>query len=168
MPWPSGGISVANVDAGTDVPALSRVDLKNLIDQFNEAILSRGGIDGVCELDANLKIPFNRLSGVEVGSITTASLISGQFDLGFISHSLGTDDVDFGGTVVGNGSNFTFRQTIGANLTGTDGRTTAIGNPSFTGGNVSTAPPSGQIGWAVQNAGQTQQVTLRYWIRRRS
>lgn len=168
MPWPAGGVPVVNVDAGTDSAALARADLKTLIDQFNEMVLSRGGANGVCELDANLKIPFNRLSGVEVGSITTASLTSGQFDLGFISHSLGTDDVDFGGTVVGNGSNFTFRQTIGANLTGTDGRTTAIGNPGFTGSNVSTAPPSGQIGWSLQNAGQTQQVTLRYWIRRRS
>ena len=168
MPWPSGGVPVTNVDAGTDVPALSRVDLKNLIDQFNEAILSRGTANGVCELDANSKIPFNRLSGVEVGSITTPSLPSGQFDCGTITHSLGTDDVDFGGTIHGNGGNFTLRQIPAANLTGTDGRTVHIGTPNIGGGNASVAPASGSIAYCVENGGQTQTVTLRYWIRRRS
>ena len=168
MPWPSGGISVVNVDAGGDVPALARVDLKTLIDQFNAAILSRGGIDGVCELDANSKIPFSRLSGVEVGIITTASLPVGQYEGGVITHNLGTDDVDFGGTIQGNGVNFTFRQTVAANLTGTDARTVHIGNSFFGGGNASVAPVSGSIAYSIENGGQTQSVTLRYWIRRRS
>lgn len=168
MPWPSGNISVVNVDAGGDVPALARVDLKTLIDQFNAAISSRGGIDGVCELDANSKIPFNRLSGVEVGSIVIASTAAGTSTPGTITHALGTDDVDFGGTVVGDGAVFLARQVVAALLVGPDGRTTHIGYASVDPPGVTAAPASGSIAYHVKNDGQTQGVTLRYWIRRRS
>lgn len=166
MPWPN--VPVTTVGMDQDADTLPRSDILDLANKFNQLIAMRGVADGVCELDANLKIPFNRLSGVEVGSITTPSLPSGQFDCGTITHSLGTDDVDFGGTIHGNGGNFTLRQIPAANLTGTDGRTVHIGTPSVGGGNASVAPASGSIAYCVENGGQTQTVTLRYWIRRRS
>ena len=102
------------------------------------------------------------------GTLTTASLPVGQYEGGVITHNLGTDDVDFGGTIQGNGANFTLRQIPAANLTGTDARTVHVGNNTTGGGNASAAPASGTIAYSIENAGQAQTVTLRYWIRKRS
>lgn len=41
MPWPTGTISSANVDAGTDSPANARGDLLSLIDKVNSIITSQ-------------------------------------------------------------------------------------------------------------------------------
>ena len=70
MPLPAGGVPVTNVDAGADSAAQARLDLKNLIDQFNQLIQAFGGASGACDLDANALVPIARLPGVTISGAT--------------------------------------------------------------------------------------------------
>lgn len=62
--WPSGSVSTANLDAGSDSPAAARPDLKSAVDKLNEAIAARGAADGVAGLDATARLPLAQLTAV--------------------------------------------------------------------------------------------------------
>jgi len=72
--WPSSDIDTTDLDAGTDVPATARADLKEAVDNINTIRAARGVADGIASLDASGKVPVAQLpvtpvaSGVEVKS----------------------------------------------------------------------------------------------------
>lgn len=163
MPWPAGNVPVANVDEGTDSAALARVDLKTLIDQFNAAIASRGGADGVCELDASGKIPFSRQSGVVVGTYTTAVLASPGQDERSVAHGLGTDDIDIGISLFGSNI-IPGAQSVSGTAMGADKRFVTVG-----GSVIYLSPPApGNVAIAVRNDGGDQTITVNWWARKRT
>ncbi len=60
MPWPQDDLSTANFDADTDKPSLARPMLVRLINAVKAIIPMRGAADGICDLDANGKVPDGR------------------------------------------------------------------------------------------------------------
>lgn len=61
MAWPTGSVSTANLDQGSDSPAQARSDLKTLVDKVNDMIQARAAADGVASLDGSGKVPQGQL-----------------------------------------------------------------------------------------------------------
>ena len=61
MTFPSGTITTANLDSGSDNPASARTDLYNAVIALNTIITEGGGANGVAILDANDKLPTGKL-----------------------------------------------------------------------------------------------------------
>ena len=57
MPWPADNLATAHVDDANDSPAAARAGLLALIRALKAMIAGRGTANGVCELDANARIP---------------------------------------------------------------------------------------------------------------
>lgn len=57
MAWPAGGISTANLDAGTDSPAAARPQLLAAVQAVNDIAASRGAANGVASLDSAGQVP---------------------------------------------------------------------------------------------------------------
>lgn len=98
MPWPN--VPVTTVGMDQDADTLPRSDILDLTTKFNQLIAMLGVANGVCDLDANGKIPPERLGRV-FGTYTTASLAPNSSDERSITHGLGTDNIDFGATMFG-------------------------------------------------------------------
>lgn len=77
MAFPTTQASKAALDQGTDSPATARAELADLVDAVNAIITSYAQALGICDLDANGKIPAARLPG-GVGSGTDADLLDGE------------------------------------------------------------------------------------------
>jgi microcystin-dependent protein len=57
MPWPGSSISTANLDAGTDSPALARPALLAAVQAVNDIVSMRAVADGVASLDSTGQVP---------------------------------------------------------------------------------------------------------------
>lgn len=57
MPWPSGGISTANLDSGGDSPGLARPALLAAVQAVNDIAGSRAAINGIASLDGSGLVP---------------------------------------------------------------------------------------------------------------
>ena len=66
-PWPTDDLATTHFDAGSDSPADARPILKKALDYLKAIIGARGSADGVCELDANAKVPPARIRRGEAG-----------------------------------------------------------------------------------------------------
>ena len=67
MTWPTDDLSTTHFDAASDSPASARPVLKRLIEIVKTLIGARASADGVCELDANAKVPPARIRRGEAG-----------------------------------------------------------------------------------------------------
>ena len=105
---------------------------------------------------------------IATGSYTTTSIGSGLTleVLSIAAHGLGTDDIDFGGTLEFSDTNQSNKK--GACILGVVGRRVSL-NASAVGTNTLTAnPASGDIGAFFYNAGlNSQTITLHWWARTR-
>lgn len=164
MAWPAGSVSVVNVDSGGDIPAIARLDIKNLIDQFNEAIASRGGMDGVCELDPTARIPAVRM-GYATGTYSV-TLGANFADDRHIAHGLGTDNLDCGVAVYVVGANIIQIGQYAAHIMTANRFVVAnLGNGAATLG-VSSFPPPGQLALRVVNDyGASRTLEVNWWAR---
>ena len=61
MAWPTDDLATDHFDAGADSPADARPVLKKVIDYLKAIIAAPGVADGLCELDANAKVPATRI-----------------------------------------------------------------------------------------------------------
>ena len=61
MTFPTGTITTANLDSGTDNPATARTDLYNALVALNTIISEGGGANGVAILDGSDKLPTAKL-----------------------------------------------------------------------------------------------------------
>lgn len=57
MTFPTTPVSTANLDSGTDSPALARADILDAIQKLNTIITEAGLANGVCVLTGSGKIP---------------------------------------------------------------------------------------------------------------
>ena len=72
MTWPTDDLSTDHFDAASDAPAAARPVLKRLIEIVKALIGARASADGVCELDANAKVPAANLPAISPPDATTA------------------------------------------------------------------------------------------------
>lgn len=69
MAWPTDDLSAQHAGAGSDSPALFRPTMKKMVDCLKTIIAALGQADGICELDANRKVPGSRIGrGVANGT----------------------------------------------------------------------------------------------------
>lgn len=68
MPWPTGTISTANLDAPTDSPASARADLLQTVQAVNEIVNMRAQADGIPSLGPTAKVPAVQ-AGVPPGAL---------------------------------------------------------------------------------------------------
>lgn len=164
MAWPAGGVPTTNVDAGSDVPALARLDIKTLIDQFNQAIASRGDVDGVCELDANLRIPAVRM-GYATGTYSVT--LGGNFaDDRHIAHGLGTDDLDCGVAVYAVGASIIEIGQYSAHVMTANRFVVANVGNGGAGLGVASFPAAGSLALRVVNTyGASRTLQVNWWAR---
>ena len=60
MPWPADNLTSNRLNAGGDDPSLARAEILRLIEALQAIIAGRATINGICELDADGRIPANR------------------------------------------------------------------------------------------------------------
>lgn len=102
------------------------------------------------------------------GTYTAAALGAGALAYVNITHGLGTDDVEFGGTILGSSGIATGGLSVEGQLTGTDGRFCKFGSNSGS-ATVLVLPGSGDVRLSIHNGyGAAQDVTVSYWIRARN
>ncbi len=61
MAWPTDDLTTDHLDAGADSPADARPMLKKALDYLKDIIVALGVAGGICELDANAKVPAARI-----------------------------------------------------------------------------------------------------------
>ncbi len=61
MAWPTDDLATDHFDAGADSPADARPVLKRVIDYLKAIIAALGVAGGICELNANAKVPDGRI-----------------------------------------------------------------------------------------------------------
>ncbi len=71
MTWPIDDLDTTHFDAGSDNPAQARPMFKRLIDRVKTLISARGVADGVCELDANAKVPTVRIGRGQANGVAS-------------------------------------------------------------------------------------------------
>jgi hypothetical protein len=105
-------------------------------------------------------------AGFASGTFTTASLASSGVEEGPIAHGLGTDDIDFGFSLIGSDAAIVNSVLCSGALIGTDKRVKYVGS---TGSNTPTSLPSaGNLNYLLRNgSGVTQTVTVKWWARKR-
>lgn len=64
MPWPSGSISTANLDAGSDSPAAARPQLLAAVAAVNDIVSMRGAASGVASLDSGGLVPTAQIPSI--------------------------------------------------------------------------------------------------------
>ena len=69
MSWPTDDLSSEHFDAGADSPAHARSVIKKAIDYLKAILGARGAADGLCELDANAKVPAARIGRDAAGGV---------------------------------------------------------------------------------------------------
>ena len=71
MVWPNDSLTTDHFDAGADSPAKARSVLKRLIDVTKAVLAARSAANGLCELDANRKVPDARIGRGQPGGVAS-------------------------------------------------------------------------------------------------
>ncbi len=107
------------------------------------------------------------LSGIATMSATTISISAGAFGSVNVSYTLGTDDIDWGFSVLGSGATAD-RYKFLVVAQSADGHLQAMNTVGATISSFATSVPSGQIRFDIKNAGLAAQTfTFKAWARRR-
>jgi hypothetical protein len=86
MAWPTDDLTTDHLDQATDDPSQARVELLNAVNKIKAILASLGVADGVCDLDANVKVPLNRLY-VGSGQGLDADTVDGKHAAAIISEA---------------------------------------------------------------------------------
>ena len=79
MAWPTDDLDVANMDAGTDSPALARPMFVRVVNRLKSIIAARGQPNGIATLDADGKIPASQLPASETQAGVTLFTPAGAY-----------------------------------------------------------------------------------------
>ena len=96
MGWPTDDLQTTDLDSGSDTPP--RAMFLRLFQRVQAIIAARGQADGVCELDANTRVPNARIGRAMANGVASldsnarvpASQLPALWDVGDIKFSSGT------------------------------------------------------------------------------
>ena len=74
MAWPTDDIDTSGVDQGNDTPP--RVEFLKVFNRIKDIIAGRGTANGICDLDASVKIPIARIPNTFTGTFAFPSTTS--------------------------------------------------------------------------------------------
>lgn len=106
--------------------------------------------------------------GIATGTYTTASLATGAGDERWVSHGLGTDDVDFGAVLYGSNTLGDGKQNVIGRIAGPLGEFTDFGYADAQSFSFSGLPTTGNLAIIVKNNhSASQSITVKWWARTR-